>query len=180
MSEGMTMGDSSTILVVDDEPSVRRALHRLFVREQYRVLEADGAAEALKHAAATPVDLIITDYAMPECNGLDLLIRMKKAYPQVVRMIMTGKADLQAVISAINDGHVYRFILKPWDNDDLCLSVRLALEQARLLSDNRRLVGRLQQQEEMLRTLATQYPGITTVERDADGAIVLDDPDEAA
>ncbi|MEO5657373.1 MAG: response regulator [Nitrospiria bacterium] len=169
-----------TILVVDDEPSVRRALQRLFAREQYRVLDAGGAEEALKLVAANPIDLIITDYAMPECNGLELLVRMKKSHPEIVRMIMTGKADLQAVISAINEGHVYRFILKPWDNDDLSLSVRLALEQSRLLLDNRRLIGRLQRQEEMLRTLSKHYPGITTVERDADGAIVLDDPDEAA
>src|SRR5574341_1411692 len=145
------MDNKATILVVDDEPSVRRALHRLFTREQYRVVEAGGVAEALKVLGATTIDLVITD-----------------------------KADLNAVIAAINDGHIYRFVLKPWDNEELCLSVRLALEQAKLLSENRKLVGRLQEQEDMLRALAKQHPGIMTVERDADGAIVLDDPDEEA
>src|SRR3972149_4790196 len=177
MREG-TMSERQTILIVDDEAPIRRSLQRLFAREHYRVLEAAGGQEALKIADA--VDLIISDYVMPGGNGLALLTTMKKRHPHVVRMIMTGKADLQAVITAINEGHVYRFILKPWDNDELCLSVRLALEQATLLSENRRLVGRLQEQEEVLRGLAKHYPGITSVERDAEGAIVLDDPDEAA
>jgi DNA-binding NtrC family response regulator len=179
MREG-TMTERPTILIVDDEAPIRRTLQRLFAREHYRVLEAAGEQEALKIADADAVDLIISDYVMPGGNGLDLLTTMKKRHPHVVRMIMTGKADLQAVITAINEGHVYRFVLKPWDNDDLCLSVRLALEQARLLSENRRLVGRLQEHEEVLRGLAKHYPGITSVERDAEGAIVLDDPDEAA
>jgi DNA-binding NtrC family response regulator len=179
MREG-TMTERPTILIVDDEAPIRRSLQRLFAREHYRVLEASGGQEALKIADTDAVDLIISDYVMPDGNGLDLLTTMKKRHPRVVRMIMTGKADLQTVITAINEGHVYRFILKPWDNDDLCLSVRLALEQATLLSENRRLVGRLQEQEEVLRGLAKRYPGITSVERDAEGAIVLDDPDEAA
>ncbi len=174
------MNDTATILVVDDEPSVRRALHRLFTREQYRVVEAGGVADAMKVLGSTTIDLVITDYSMPDGTGLDLLSKMKARYPHIVRMVITGKADLNAVIAAINDGHVYRFVLKPWDNEELCLSVRLALEQARLLSENRKLVGRLQEQEDMLRTLAKQHPGIMTVERDADGAIVLEDPDEEA
>lgn len=174
------MNESPTILVVDDEPSVRRALHRLFAREQYQVLEAGGVQEAIKTMGSARVDLVITDYSMPDGTGLDLLLKLKMSHPHVVRMIITGKADLHAVVSSINEGHVYRFLLKPWDNEELCLSVRLALEQAKLLSDNRRLVGRLQEQEDMLRDLAKQHPGIMMVERDADGAIVLDDPDEAA
>jgi DNA-binding NtrC family response regulator len=174
------MSDQATVLVVDDEVSICRALGRLFARESYRVLEASGAQEALKIAETTSIDLIISDYAMPDTNGLDLLVLMKNRYPQTVRMIMTGKADLKAVIAAINEGHVYRFVLKPWDNDELCLSVRLALEQGKLLKENLRLVGQVNAQEEVLRGLAKQYPGITRVDRDAEGAIVLDDPDEAA
>lgn len=174
------MSDAPTILVVDDEPSVRRSLCRLFARERYRVLEAEGVRDAIKMMAAGQVDLVITDYAMPDGTGLDLLMTLKQRYPHVVRMIITGKADLDTVVAAINEGHVYRFVLKPWDNEDLCLSVRLALDQARLLSKNRRLVGRLEEQETLLRSLAKQYPGITTVEWSADGSIVLDDSDEEA
>src|SRR5262245_37101763 len=143
-----------TILVVDDEPSVRRSLQRLFTREEYKVLEAGGVQEAIKTMGSAKVDLVITDYAMPDGTGLDLLLKLKSSHPHVVRMIITGKADLQAVVAAINEGHVYRFLLKPWDNEELCLSVRLALEQSKLLSENRKLVGRLQEQEDMLRDLA--------------------------
>lgn len=174
------MNEIPTILVVDDEPSVRRALNRLLAREQYRVLEAGGVQEGVKAMETAKVDLVISDYSMPDGTGLDLLKQLKTRYPHVVRMIITGKADLHAVIGAINEGHVYRFVLKPWDNEELCLSVRLALEQARLLSENRKLVGRLQEQEDLLRDLAKQHPGIMTVERDAEGAIVLDDPDDEA
>jgi DNA-binding NtrC family response regulator len=174
------MSDIATILIVDDEPSVRRSLHRLFAREQYQVLEAGGVQEAIKTMGSAPIDLVITDYSMPDGTGLDLLMKLKQRYPHVVRMIITGKADVNAVIAAINEGNVYRFVLKPWDNEELCLSVRLALEQAKLLSEKRSLVGRLQEQDDALRSLSKQYPGITTVERDADGAIMVDDPDEEA
>ncbi|MFZ5875299.1 MAG: response regulator [Nitrospirota bacterium] len=174
------MSDAPVILVVDDEPSVRRSLHRLFAREQYRVLEAGGVQEAIKTMGSAQIDLVITDYSMPDGTGLDLLRKLKQQYPHIVRMIITGKADLNAVITAINEGSVYRFVLKPWDNEELCLSVRLALEQAKLLSEKRSLIARLQEQEDALRSLSKQYPGITTVERDADGAIMLDDPDEEA
>jgi len=174
------MSEQPVILIVDDEPQIRSALRRLLEREQYEVLEAPGTHEALKIAQRQRVDLVISDYLMPESNGLDLLVQMKKHHPRTVRIIMTGKADLNTVVTAINEGHVYRFMLKPWDNDELCLSVRLALEQAKLLSENRQLVERLESQESILRNLAAQYPGITTVERDAEGAIVLEDPDDAA
>jgi len=174
------MGEQPVILIVDDEPQIRSALRRLLEREQYEVLDAPGTQEALKIARRRRVDLVISDYMMPESNGLDFLIQMKKDHPQTVRIIMTGKADLNTVVAAINDGHVYRFVLKPWDNEELCLSVRLALEQRKLLNENRQLVDRVENQENILRNLAAQYPGITSVERDAEGAIVLDDPDEAA
>src|SRR3990172_2905963 len=100
------MNDTATILVVDDEPPVRRALQRLFAREQYRVLEGGGVAEAMKALGSSPVDLVITDYAMPDGTGLDLLLKMKARYPHIVRMILTGKADLHAVIAAINNRHL--------------------------------------------------------------------------
>jgi DNA-binding NtrC family response regulator len=174
------MKDTATILVVDDEPAVRSALNRLLTGERYRVVEAGSVAEAMRVLGTTGIDLVITDYSMPDCTGLDLLVKMKARYPHIVRVIITGKADLHTVIAAVNDGHVYRFVLKPWDNEDLCLSVRLALEQAALLSENRKLLGRLQEQEDVLRKLAKQHPGLMTVERDADGAIVLEDPDEEA
>ena len=174
------MGEQPVILIVDDEPQIRSALRRLLEREQYEVLDAPGVREALKIAQHRRVDLVISDYMMPESNGLDFLIQMKKEHPETVRIIMTGKADLRTVVTAINEGHVYRFVLKPWDNEELCLSVRLALEQTKLLSENRQLLERVENQENILRNLAAQYPGITSVERDAEGAIVLDDPDEAA
>jgi DNA-binding NtrC family response regulator len=153
------MNDTATILVVDDEPSVRRALQRLFAREQYRVLEAGGVAEAMKALGSSPVELVITDYSMPDGTGLDLLLKMKARYPHIVRMIITGKADLHAVIAAINDGHVYRFVLKPWDNEELCLSVRLALAQANCCQRTDASRGALEEHEEILCSLA-KHPGL--------------------
>ena len=95
--------------------------------------------DALTIAHATPPDLVISDYAMPDCNGLELLVEMRKRHPQTVRMIMTGKADLQTVIAAINDGHVYRFVLKPWDSFDLRVMIKLAMRHL----DSLRAVERL-------------------------------------
>ncbi|GAB4254109.1 MAG: hypothetical protein Kow0065_00770 [Methylomicrobium sp.] len=127
------------ILLVDDEAHVLSALRRVFRQENYRIEVAMSGDEALRTLANGQFQLIISDYKMPGMNGAELLRRVKELHPDIIRIMLTGEADTGAVLGAINDGAVYKFILKPWNNDDLRITVGLALEQYDLLEKNKKL-----------------------------------------
>jgi type II secretory ATPase GspE/PulE/Tfp pilus assembly ATPase PilB-like protein/CheY-like chemotaxis protein len=124
------------LLLVDDEPNVVRALMRVFRQENYQIAFAQNGQEALKLLAKEKFHLMISDYMMPVMNGADLLRQAKAAQPDMIRIMLTGHADTSAVMAAIKDGAVYKFILKPWNDDDLRVTVALALEQYELARKN--------------------------------------------
>jgi len=128
-----------TILIVDDEPNIVNALRRVFRQENYRILTASNGQEALDVLAGDNCQLMIADYMMPVMNGAELLRTVKQRYPDMIRIMLTGHADTEAVMSAIKEGAVYKFILKPWNDDDLRVTVALALEQYDLMQSNRNL-----------------------------------------
>ena len=108
-----------TILVVDDEKEVATALQRMLVLEEYRVLIAGSAAEGFELLANNQVSVIISDQRMPVMTGTEFLSRVKELYPDTVRIILTAHADLNSVTDAINRGAVYKFLNKPWSDDDI-------------------------------------------------------------
>ena len=108
-----------TLLLVDDELPVLRSLRRLFRPTGYQILTAQSAAEALALMAQQPVHVVLSDFRMPKMTGDQFLREVKERYPGTVRMILSGFADLNAVMAALNDGAVYKFLVKPWDNDEL-------------------------------------------------------------
>ncbi len=115
------------ILIVDDEAANLRALQRLF-RKDYDVLTAQSGGEALSLLQQHDVALLITDQRMPVMTGIELLQKTVPLRPHMVRMLLTGYTDVGTLIEAINCGHVYRYLTKPWNNDDLSLTVSRALE----------------------------------------------------
>ena len=125
------------LLLVDDEPNVLRSLRRVFQREQYDIVTANTGNEALALLAQQQFHLLISDYMMPGLTGAELLKRAKNMRPDMIRIMLTGHADTGAVMGAINEGAVYKFILKPWNDDDLRVTTALALEQYDLLQRNR-------------------------------------------
>ena len=127
------------VLLVDDEPGVVKALTRIFRQENYEIVTANNGAEALECLKEAPVQVVISDYMMPGMSGADLLKKIKAIYPETIRIMLTGHADTSAVMGAINEGAVYKFILKPWNDDDLRLTVALALEQYDLIRKNKAL-----------------------------------------
>lgn len=127
------------LLFVDDEANVLKSLRRVFRQENYLIQTASNADEALQILAAEPVHLMITDYKMPGMTGADLLRTVKDRFPDTIRILLTGQADTDAVMAGIKDGAVYKFILKPWNDDDLRVTVALGLEQYDLKSENERL-----------------------------------------
>jgi response regulator RpfG family c-di-GMP phosphodiesterase len=130
-----------TLLVVDDEPDVCDSVHDL-LRREFRVLKAKSAAEGIDLMRQNEVHIIMTDQRMPQITGVEFLNKVRLGHPQAVRMLFTGYADVDAIIAAINQGHVYKFLRKPWQPEELEDAVReAAAEYDRLVS----------QAEEMLR-----------------------------
>lgn len=142
------------ILLVDDEPNVLKALQRVFRQEHYRVLLAQDSESALNILRNQPCQVVISDYMMPGMDGANLLKRIKSLYPETIRIMLTGHADTGAVMGAINEGAVYKFILKPWNDDDLRVTVALALEQFDLAKKNRVLTQQNEQQTREISALA--------------------------
>jgi len=132
-----------TLLIVDDEPDVLDSLRHQFHRT-YRVLTRTSGKEAVETLEADDVDLILSDQRMPGMTGDQLLRRARELKPDAIRMLFTGYADIQAVISAVNEGHIFRYILKPWDSAELEGIIRQGVEQYDLLAERRRLVAELQ------------------------------------
>ena len=125
------------ILLVDDEPNVLKALQRIFRQENYYIATANNGQEAMEMLRTETFQLMISDYMMPVMNGAELLKRAKAIRPEMIRIMLTGHADTGAVMGAINEGAVYKFILKPWNDDDIRVTVALALEQYDLIQKNK-------------------------------------------
>jgi two-component system, response regulator PhcR len=131
-----------TLLVVDDEPDVVQSLQDL-LRREYRVLGATRARDGLRLLHEQPIHIVMTDQRMPEITGVDFLRSVRRDQPEAIRLLFTGYADIKAVIDAINEGHVYRYITKPWDPDELLTILRQAGEQYDLLQERQRLLDDL-------------------------------------
>lgn len=127
------------VLLVDDEINVLNALRRVFRQENYQIVTAVSAVEALELLRTGSFHLVISDFMMPGMTGAELLKQARAMHPDMIRIMLTGHADTGAVMGAINEGAVYKFILKPWNDDDLRITVALALEQYDLIRNNRAL-----------------------------------------
>jgi len=112
-------GVNNSIMVVDDERNILNSLFRVFKMEGYNVLMAESGKAGLELLRHNSVAVVISDYRMPDMDGVEFLNNVKGIAPDTVRFMLTGYADTKAVISAINTGEVYRFVTKPWDDGEL-------------------------------------------------------------
>ncbi len=132
-----------TLLLLDDEENILTALTRLLRRDGYRILKATSASAAFDLLAENPVGVIVSDQRMPEMNGIEFLRRVKRIYPDTVRMVLSGYTELASVTDAINEGAVYKFLTKPWDDDLLRANIKEAFQRYELFLDNRRLTDEM-------------------------------------
>jgi DNA-binding NtrC family response regulator len=174
----------TSILLVDDEPNILNALRRTFAPDGYDLHTCADAASALSAARDTDYALVVSDYRMPEVDGISFLTLLRTLRPDAMRLVLSGYTDLDALLGAINDAHIYRFVTKPWNDHELRATVRQALAHRATVLENRQLAERLRAQEAHLhRTerelarLEREHPGITRVRRGNDGSILLDDTD---
>lgn len=127
-----------TILIVDDEENVISALKRIFVDDAINILSTTNALEGLELLKQNAVKLVISDERMPGMSGSEFLAMIRHEYPHVVRVILTGHASIEAAMKAINEGEIYRFFIKPWNDYELRITVKAALEKFNLEEELRR------------------------------------------
>jgi DNA-binding NtrC family response regulator len=169
------MNSRSNIMLVDDEVYVVSALRRALEDEGYEIIGADSGEEALRLMVEKPCKVVISDERMPGMDGAAFLALVKERYPETVRIMLTGHASIDATMDAVNNGEIYRFFVKPWDDVQLKLAIRSAIERYDLEAENKRLLRAVRGQSQEIKYLEEHYPGITELRRDTDGAICLDD-----
>ncbi len=143
----------ATILFVDDEANILSSLKRLFRPFGYRIFTAEGGAQGLEILAQESIDLVVSDMRMPEMNGAQFLEKVRERWPQTVRILLTGYAEIGATIDAINKGQIYRYVAKPWEDNDIALTVKHALQQKMLEREKQRLEVLTHRQNEELKDL---------------------------
>lgn len=166
------------ILIVDDEPGVRSALKRALSDEGCTVHTAESGPEGLRILDREPVKVVLSDERMPDMAGSEFLGIVRDRHPYTVRIVLTGQANVESAMRAINSGEIYRYLTKPWDDNDLCLTVRSAFEKYDLEAENRRLLQTVKRQALDIRLLEKNYPGISTLDRDGSGSLVIPDVGE--
>jgi response regulator RpfG family c-di-GMP phosphodiesterase len=133
-----------TLLLVDDEPNIVNALKRTLRRDGYRILTANCAEEGLGLLAEHEVGVILSDQRMPVKTGVEFLREVKQLYPKTMRIVLSGYTELESVTNAINEGAIYKFLTKPWDDDLLLKNIREAFEYHEMEQENQRLTQELQ------------------------------------
>lgn len=161
------------ILIVDDEENILSALTRALIDEPYEILTASSGEEGLNVIEKTPCMVVISDERMPGMDGASFLGIVKSRYPETIRMMLTGHASVEATMRAVNNGEIYRFFTKPWDEPMLKLAIRSALEKYALEEENRRLLKTVKRQSQELKSLEDRYPGISQLKYTPDGAYQL-------
>jgi len=153
MSDGICSDAPSVLLFVDDEPNILSALRRLFRPYPYKILLANSGQEALALLEKEAVDLAISDMRMPVMDGAVFLAHVRARWPDTIRLLLTGYADMQSTIDAINRGEIFRYITKPWNDNDIVLVVKQALERKALEAEKKRLEALTLRQNEELKSL---------------------------
>lgn len=167
------------ILLVDDESNVLSALKRALFDEPLEIASVTSAEEALEVMSKDSFKVVVSDERMIGMQGAEFLAQVRAVYPQTIRIMLTGHATLEAAMKAVNEGEIYRFFAKPWDDQNLKFAIRSAIEKYDLEAENRRLLETVKQQSLEIKVLEKRFPGISRVEKDSSGVLVLPDISDA-
>ncbi len=163
-----------TILIVDDEDETIDIIERALRPLEYGILTANMAEEGMNLVESNKIDLIISDNIMPGITGVEFLQDVRRHHPEIISILLTGYADLETAMDAINSAGVYKFMTKPVSIMKLIETVKSALELKDLVKERNLLMNKVDSYETQLDELEKKYPGITQVDRDKDGSIVVD------
>ena len=154
----MTAPDRTPVLlIVDDEEMVLTSLRAFLMLEtEYEVLTFNSATAALEAVKGQTIDLVVSDYLMPDMTGIDLLLEIKKLQPYATRILLTGYADKENAIKAINEVGLYQYVEKPWDNSELKLIIQNGLERRFLMEKLEQKIIEVQQVQQNLQDIQAQ------------------------
>ena len=169
------------IMVVDDEPNILSAMRRMMKKQKdWEVEFFESAKEAITRAGTASFDLFLSDFRMPEMDGVQFLKETKKTHPNAMRLILSGYTDYEGLLQAINEAEIYRFMSKPWQDHDLFATVNQALAQRDMLLENQRLANQVREQQlelenrkSALEKLQDSNPALAEVQWSDDGSIIL-------
>jgi two-component system, probable response regulator PhcQ len=163
------------VLIVDDEPFVINSIRRVLIDAGYMIFSAENAYKGLEILKAHPIKVVISDEMMPGMSGSEFLSRVRQQFPNVIRIMLTGQASIEAAMRAVNEGEIYRFFTKPWNDLDLRFAVQAGIDKYDLEERNKKLLEIVKRQELDLKMLENRFPGITILSHDEEGRIVLPD-----
>jgi len=173
---------SAKILLVDDDAGVLSALDRLLRRQGYEVTTFLRAEEALIACQRLQFDVVISDYRMPGLNGTQFLTQLRAVSPHATRMMLSGEADREAILASINEAGIFRFLVKPWDDQELVDTLALAVAEHNLkgeidvaLDSHRKVVDQDYRRKKAVEALEEETPGITNVNWSDDHTIVIEE-----
>ena len=152
--------EKPTLLFVDDEQNILSSLRRLFRAEGYNIFLANSGAEGLEVLRQENINLVISDMRMPEMNGAEFLEKVAKEWPKVTRILLTGYSEVSATIDAINKGNIYKYISKPWEDNDIKLTVRHALDMQKIEQERDHLLELTSKQNEELKEFNINLEGL--------------------
>ena len=170
------------IQLVDDEQNILNALKRLLRPHGWEIDTYQNVESALAGLLQHDYAVIISDYQMPTADGVTYLQFAKQRQPDAMRLVLSAYGDRKSMIKAINQAEVYRYLSKPWDDYEVVAAIKAAIDVYELKSENRRLLDQINSQsriiqarEEELLRLESEHPGITRVQRDPDGSVLIVD-----
>ena len=151
-----TTDEVPSILFVDDESNILSSLNRLFRKKNYKIFLATGGHDGLEILKQHKIDVVLSDMRMPEMDGAQFLGKVNEEWPDTVRILLTGYADINATIDAINKGMIYRYISKPWEDNDILLTVANAVDNKRLKEQRKQLLELTTSQNQQLQSINSQ------------------------
>ncbi len=151
---------SQTVLFVDDDTSLTDGVRRVLRKEPFRIVCESSAEAALERVDAERVDVVVSDEQMPGMEGAEFLATLRRQHPQIVSIMLSGQASMGSVIRALNEGHIFRFLIKPCGHDELAATLRQALNHKHMLDRCRRLLPIAQRQADLLQAIERRQPGI--------------------
>ncbi len=168
------------IQLVDDEPNILSALKRLLRPHGWEIHTYDNVKAALGGLLEYNFAVIISDYQMPTADGVTYLQFAKQRQPEAMRLVLSAYGDRNSMIKAINQAEVYRYLSKPWDDYEVVAAIKSAIDIYQLKTENQRLIDEVNAQRRMIEAreqellrLEKDHPGITRVQRDADGSVLI-------
>lgn len=162
------------VLLVDDEPHIIKALKHVLHNEPYEIMSAATAREAMALLKTEAIDVVVSDENMPDMTGAEFLAEARREYPETVGILLTGQPSLEVISRAVNQGEIFRFLTKPWEEDELISTIAQALRHRKHLCREKAAMKKAREQSEAIRKLESEVPGISRITKDADGTIIVD------